>query len=248
MKTIATYNLKGGVGKTATTVNLAYLAAREGAKVLVWDLDPQGATTFYFRVKPRVKGGGERIVQARRRVTRLIRGTDFDGLDLLPADISYRNFDIMLDGVRRPDRQLKRVMRPMTREYDLIFLDCAPNMSLVAESVFRASDVLLVPTIPTTLSLRTLDQLDGHLRSELGGRAPKVLPFFSKVEKKNTMHRSLCEPGSRTGHFRFLETTIPQSMLIEKMGVRRAPLPSYAPRSNPSAAYKRLWKEIKGHL
>ena len=56
MKILATYNIKGGVGKPATAVNLAHLAAREGARTLVWDLDPQGAASFYFRIKPKVKG------------------------------------------------------------------------------------------------------------------------------------------------------------------------------------------------
>ncbi|MBA2531189.1 MAG: AAA family ATPase, partial [Nocardioidaceae bacterium] len=58
MKTVATYSIKGGVGKTSAALNLAYLAARDGLRTLVWDLDPQGAATFLFRVRPRVKGGG----------------------------------------------------------------------------------------------------------------------------------------------------------------------------------------------
>jgi chromosome partitioning protein len=57
-RVLATYNIKGGVGKTSAAVNLAYLAARDGARTLLWDLDPQGASTYLFRVKPKVKGGG----------------------------------------------------------------------------------------------------------------------------------------------------------------------------------------------
>ena len=96
MKIYATYNIKGGVGKTATAVNLAYLAARDGYRVLLWDLDPQAAATFLFRVRPRVKGGGKALIQG-TRPGGAIKGTDFDGLDLLPADFTYRNLDLLLD-------------------------------------------------------------------------------------------------------------------------------------------------------
>jgi len=67
---LATYNIKGGVGKTSAAVNLAYLSARGGARTLLWDLDPQGASTYLFRVKPKVKGGGRKLVRAKRRVGR----------------------------------------------------------------------------------------------------------------------------------------------------------------------------------
>ena len=90
MKVFAIYNIKGGVGKTASSVNLAYLSALEGARTLVWDLDPQGAATFYFRVKPKVKGGGKKLIEGTGNLDPRIRGTDFDNLDLLPADFSYR--------------------------------------------------------------------------------------------------------------------------------------------------------------
>ena len=66
MKVLASYNIKGGVGKTSTAVNLAYLAAREGRRTLLWDLDPQGAATYLFRVRPRVKGGGRGLVTRKR--------------------------------------------------------------------------------------------------------------------------------------------------------------------------------------
>jgi cellulose biosynthesis protein BcsQ len=62
MITIAVYNLKGGVGKTAAAVNLAAIAASEGENTLLWDLDPQGSTSFYYRVKPKFKGGAKTLV------------------------------------------------------------------------------------------------------------------------------------------------------------------------------------------
>lgn len=246
MKIIATYNIKGGVGKTATAVNLAYNAAQRGAQTLVWDLDPQGASTYYFRVKPKVKGGGEKLVRGKRGISSRIRGTDFDGLDLLPADFSYRNLDVVLDDLKRPERQLSRMLKPMSKEYDWVILDCSPNISLISESVFNAVDALVVPTIPTTLSMRTLATLEDHLHGRK--KKPKVLPFFSKVHARNSVHRKLCRPGSKSGRYRFLDTAIPQSMVIEKMGLQRAPVPSYAPRSKSATAYRKLWREIEHHV
>ena len=160
VRVFATYNIKGGVGKTATAVNLAYLAAKDGARTLIWDLDPQAAATFYFRVRAKVKGGAKKLLKGKRPLDATIRGTDFEGLDILPADFTYRNMDLDLVQSKKPTRQLASLLLPLSLQYDYLFLDCAPSISLVSESIFVAADVLLSPTIPTTLSLRTLDQLD----------------------------------------------------------------------------------------
>jgi len=78
---------------------------------------------------------------------------------LLPADFSFRNLDLVLDAKKKPTQQLKKLLKPLAAEYDYIFLDCPPNISLLSEAVFEAADILLSPIIPTTLSLRTLEQL-----------------------------------------------------------------------------------------
>ena len=156
---LATYNIKGGVGKTSAAINLAYLAAAGGARTLLWDLDPQGGSTYLLRVKPKIKGGAGKLVRGKTDIEASIKGTDFERFDLLPADFSYRHMDLALDATKRPTRRLSRLLAPIAEEYDVVFLDCPPSISLVSESVFDAADALLVPLVPATLSSRTFAQL-----------------------------------------------------------------------------------------
>jgi cellulose biosynthesis protein BcsQ len=247
---LATYNIKGGVGKTSAAVNLAYLAARGGAQTLLWDLDPQGASTYLFRVKPKVRGGGRRLLRRRTDVAALIKGTDHDGLDLLPADFSYRHMDLALDGFKRPTRRLARVLAPLRGEYDYVFLDCPPSISLVSESVFEAADALLVPVIPATLSSRTFEQLDALLnggRMRGGAAGPLILAFFSMVDGRKRLHREVME-RLRSQWAGVLETAIPASAEVERMGLQRDIVTSYAPRGRAAFAYTTLWSDVRQRL
>jgi chromosome partitioning protein len=248
MKVLATYNIKGGVGKTATAVNLAHVAAAHGSRVLVWDLDPQGAATFYFRVKPKVKGGGKAIVRGSIELGDAIKATDFDNLDLVPADFSYRHLDLWLDDAKKPLVRIRRALRQVSEEYDYVFLDCPPSISLTSESVFRAADALLVPTIPTTLSLRTYEQLDRFVEENPDMvRELKILGFFSMVDRHKRLHRRFMN-DLRTAHPELLEATIPNSTDIERMGVQREPVGAYGKGSKPARSYEALWSEIQTRL
>ncbi|MEA2298697.1 MAG: chromosome partitioning protein [Solirubrobacteraceae bacterium] len=236
---LASYNIKGGVGKTSTVVNLAYLAARQGARTLLWDLDPQGASTFLLRIKPKVRGGGGKLVAGRTEIGDLIRGADLEGLDLLPADFSYRRMELALDATKKPQRRLGRLLAPLAEEYDYIFLDCPPGVSLVSESVFAAADSLLVPLIPAALSMRTFPQLE---RVAAGG--PQVLAFFSMVDGRKRMHREVMEAMGRE-HTDLLATVIPAASEIERMGLHRSPVAEFAPRGRAALAYQALWHEVQ---
>jgi len=249
----ATYNIKGGVGKTTTAVNLAYLAATEtGLRTVLWDLDPQGAASFMFRVKPRVKGGGRALIRGTRALDDAIKGTDFDNLDLIPADFTYRNMDLLLDSTRsggsgapggKPARKLSKLLAPLAAEYDAVFLDCPPSISLVSENVLHAADVIVVPLIPTTLSVRTLDQLTEFV-SGFNGHRPDVVAFFSMVDRRKTLHRDITENLS-SERKDVAATVIPALSLVEKMSVERAPVTVFAPRSSAARAYRALWSEIR---
>jgi chromosome partitioning protein len=241
---LATYNIKGGVGKTSAAANLAYLAALGGARTLLWDLDPQGASTYLFRIKPKVKGGAEKLVRGKRHIGPLIKGTDFERLDLLPADFSYRHMDLVLGAAKKPTRWLGRVLAPVLGEYDYIFLDCPPSISLVSESVFEASDALLVPLIPATLSSRTFDQLRRVVDDS--ARAPRVLGFFSMVDARKRMHREVMD--SLSSEYGVLSTAIPNTSDVERMGLYRTVVDRYAPRRPAARAYRALWQEIRQEL
>jgi cellulose biosynthesis protein BcsQ len=241
-KVLATYNIKGGVGKTSAAVNLAYLAAREGAPSLLWDLDPQGASTYLFRIRPKVRGGGGKLVRLKSDVSQLIRGTDHAGLDLLPADFSYRHMDLALDGFKHPTQRLVKVLEPLRDEYEYIFLDCPPSISLVSESVFEAADALLVPIIPATLSARTFEALE-----TLVAGGPQVLAFFSMVEVRKSLHREVMAK-LRSAHVTMLGAAIPAADEVERMGVQRDVVASFAPTSLGAMAYQALWWDVRRRL
>lgn len=246
MRVLALYSIKGGVGKTAAAVNLAYEAARTGHRTLLWDMDPQAAATFYYRIEPHVKGGGKGIVNGKRALDDLVRASDFRGLDVLPGDFSYRDLDLRLDREKKGVKRLRKRIRPLDADYDLLILDCPPSISLTSEAVFRAADALVVPVIPTTLSLRTLDQLDDFRHREgLDGLA--LLPFLSMVDRRRGMHRQIAAelPNERP---ECLQTVIPNASDVEKMGEYRAPIRAFNRRSRAAAAYGKLWTELSGRV
>ena len=227
-------------------MNLSYCAAQRGARVLVWDLDPQGATTFYFRIKPKVKGGGRKLLLGKRGLESQIKGTDYPTLDLLPADFSYRRLDLVLDAGKKPRRRLQRLLQPMADDYDYVFIDCAPGISLVSEAVFGTVDALLVPLIPTTLSLRTYEQLLDFFARKKITDVP-VMPFFSIVDWRKTLHRDMVL-RMRADPTGMLQTSIPSATEVERMGLHRAPVCDYAEKSRASLAYAELWSEISERL
>lgn len=242
LKIYAFYSIKGGVGKTATAVNLACLSAEAGYRTLLWDLDPQGAATYYFRVKPSSKLNPAKLLNSPNHLSRRIRESDFENLDLLPSSLAMRNLDIELDHVKRSRKRLGEVLSNFDAEYDRVLLDCPPSINLLSENVFRAADKMVVPIIPTTLSLLTFNQLNRFLKEENLDRR-KLLPFFSMVDGRKKLHREVMQILASDA--RLLKTRIPMSADVEKMGVFRQPYVSQVKNSSLAQLYRRLWQEIE---
>lgn len=249
MKVIACYSVKGGVGKTASAVNLAYLMAEAGYRTLLWDLDPQGASSFYLRVAPRLRGGARRLIAGKVTALARIRGSDFERLDLLPADHSLRKLDIVLAERGKPRQQLVALLQQVQEQYDRLIIDCPPGLSLATEAMLTVVDLLAVPVVPNELSLRTLRALGRHLekRRRKDRSVPAVAPFFSMVDRRKQLHRSIVgEPPSEP--YSFLDTYIPFSSAVERMELRRAPLVSFDHRGPAALAYRALRLELAERL
>lgn len=242
MKKVAIYNLKGGVGKTAAAINLAYCAANSGLKTLLLDLDPQGASSFYFKVKPSKKFSAEKFAHG-KKIFKNLKETDYPNLDLLPSDFSFRSLDLIFDEEKKRERTLNKILSSFQSSYDLVIMDCPASIGVDAENVFYAADVLLIPVIPTILSIETLNRVLDFLK-ELGHQKKKTVGFFAQVDGRKKMHKDTVfnhtikdEP--------FLKSTIPFSSEIERMGIYRAPVTARHPNSRSSKAFFALWQEFK---
>ncbi|WP_071673426.1 ParA family protein [Nioella nitratireducens] len=247
MKIIACYSNKGGVGKTATAVNLAYALAASGKRTLLCDLDPQGASSFYFRVKPSSKLTEAKFFKDVERFTKAIRGSDYDNLDILPANMSFRDFDVFLARMRNSRSRLKKALKGVKGDYDVVLLDCPPNISTLSENVFRSADGIVVPVIPSTLSQRTFEQLEVFFRSH-DLPLKKLHGFFSMVQGVKSLHGETIDAMKQAHKKRLMKTQIAFASEIERMGVHRAPVMATAPKSAAAQAYQALHDEVMDRI
>lgn len=234
MATVAIYSLKGGVGKTTLAVNLAWASATLSARrTLLWDLDPQAASTFLLPAK-KAKNDAQSVFAKQVEPARLARATAIPRLDLIAADTSLRGLDLLFHELDKKKR-LRKLLATLAEAYDRVLLDCPPGMTETSDQVIRAADLIVVPVIPSALSQRAFADMAASL-----GKA-RVLPVHVMVDRRRTLHADAVAAHPDW-------PVIPMASVVERMGDRRAPLGQFAARSPAAQAFDGLWRTIEQRL
>lgn len=237
---IAVYSAKGGVGKTTLAVNLAWAsAALSNRRTLLWDLDAQGGASYILRQESVGSDLRSRILE-NDDVSKFVRTTVYDQLRVLPSDQSLRHLDRHFHELGKRGR-LAKVASALSGDYDRIIIDCPPGLTETSEQILRASDLVVVPVIPSALSQRSLDAITEYLQRK---KAPQVVlaPVFSMVDRRRQLHlHELAEHPAWP--------VIPMASAYERVSTDRAPIGALLPRrSAPVEAVAQLWRRIEEAL
>jgi cellulose biosynthesis protein BcsQ len=238
---IALYSVKGGVGKTASVVNLAALSALQGRKVLLWDLDPQGSASWYLQAEPESAPKLQQLLKV-KSIAEGIRPTRHRNLSVLPSDQRYHDIEHALAEKKDAGFRIAKLLDGLGEHFDEIWIDTPPGITLLGDNVLRAADLVLVPVVPTHLSERTWFQLKSHLASEkikpgrLGG-------FLAMVDRRRSLHRDFFETH-RIDMPELFDAEVPYAAIIEQMGEGQTPVVFSHARHPAAQAYFKLWKHI----
>ena len=245
-KTISIINQKGGVGKTTTAVNLSALMADMGQRVLLVDLDPQGNTTSGLGMAVEDRSIYE-VIMGREPMKKCIQKTDVKRLDIAGSDIRLAGAELELVSVEQREFRLKNALTTVQKDYDFIFIDCPPSLSLLTLNALAACDRVLIPiqceyyalegvtSLMNTVSRvkKTFNpgiDIEGILLTMLDGRTNLGLQVVDEVKK----------------HFRkkTFATTIPRNVRLGEAPSHGEPIHVYDPRSAGAVAYRALAAEL----
>ncbi len=237
MKSLAVFSIKGGVGKSTTAVNLAYAAATSGGRrTLLWDLDSQGAATYLLKLAPRTGAKARAAVTGEVDLSDLVLESEFPNLHVLPADRSLRRLEGDLAQTEKL-KLLKKHLKTLAANYDRVIIDCPPGLSELADRLFRAVDLIVLPVIPSPLSDRALEQLRIELQKSHDGRPP-LLPLWSMVDLRRKLHRETVATHPDWA-------VIPYASAIESMAVHQSPVGVNQPRGPAARAFASLWSRVE---
>ena len=246
---ISMCNQKGGVGKTTSTINLGAALAEYGRKVLLVDLDPQGALSAGLGV-PHYELANtvhNLMIEPRVGIDEVLIHTRVDGLDLIPSNIDLSAAEIQLVNEVGREQTLGRALRPVLDRYDYVLIDCQPSLGLLTVNALACSDGVIIPTECEYFSLRglalltdTVDKVRDRLNPKLVISGIVVTRFDNRtVNAREVMARVL----ERFGDLLF-DTVISRTVRFPETSVACEPITSWAPKSGGAQAYRALAREV----
>jgi chromosome partitioning protein len=248
-KVIAMCNQKGGVGKTTSTINLGASLAEYGRRVLLVDLDPQGALSAglgvpHYELEHTIHN---LLVEPRVSIDDVMISTRVKNLDLVPSNIDLSAAEIQLVNEVGREQSLARALYPVLDRYDYVLIDCQPSLGLLTVNGLACSDVVIIPTECEFFSLRglalltdTVEKVHDRLNPKLSIGGILITRYDPRtVNSREVMARVL----ERFGDLVF-DTVITRTVRFPETSVAGEPIITWAPKSGGAQAYRSLAREV----
>jgi cellulose biosynthesis protein BcsQ len=248
VKIVAIYNIKGGVGKTTTAVNIACLLAKQNLSVLVWDLDPQGGTSYFFNKANKNDYGFLKLFGDYISIYDVIEPADTYHIDIISNDSKFSeqfiNSASHLTRVHFLNNDaIKNVLHKVHDDYDVCIIDCPPGKFSVHDNVFNCADLVLVPNIPAALSMYCNDVLT-KATQKLKNEKLKVLSFFNMMQSRKNLHKFYVNEMSNKDFIQPLSSYIPFYTEIENITHNKESIFHQLKNSKSIVYYENLWDEV----
>ena len=247
-RAIVIANQKGGVGKTTTSINLSASLAREGKKVLVIDMDPQGNTTSGLGIdKDNAEHTAYELLLGESSIEECMQKEILDNLSVIPANINLAAAEIELIGVNEKEYLLKKALDPIKNDYDFVIIDCPPSLNMLTVNSMCAGDTVLVPIQCEYYALEGLSQLI-HTISLVQDRLNPDLEIegvvFTMYDARTNLSLQVVENVKSNLDQNIYKSIIPRNVRLAEAPSHGMPITEYDEKSTGAEAYRMLAEEV----
>ena len=247
-RVIAMCKQKGGVGKTTSSINIAGALSQYGRRVLIVDFDPQGAATVGLGINANAVEDTvyTALFNPRMDVHAVIQHTDFDNLDIMPANIDLSAAEVQLVTEVGREQVLAGVLRQVKDEYDVIIVDCQPSLGLLTVNALTAADGVIIPVAAEFFALRgvallmqSIEKVQTRINPSLEVYGVLVTMFTHTLHCDEVLQRIYEAFQGKVFH-----SVISRSIKLPDSTVAAAPITIYAPNHKTEKEYREVAREL----